>query len=149
MSIKPFSFDDMGRLDYFATKTGAIIVPSCGMDSIPSDLSAYLANKTLKAELNDDPRNYATTSTTAYNVKTGISGGTFASAIYAIEETDMKKLKYARQSYSLSPGMSRLILDRFQSDRMDTKLLGPRYPSSSLTMSLLSQESNLLSVAIL
>ncbi len=102
----------MDRLDYFATKTGSIIVPSCGMDSIPSDLSAYLANKTLKAELNDDLRNYATTSTTAYNIKSGISGGTFASAISTIEETDVNKLKHTRQSYSLSPGMSSLILER-------------------------------------
>jgi short subunit dehydrogenase-like uncharacterized protein len=37
------------RFDYLATKTGAIIVPSCGIDSIPSDASAFLANKALKA----------------------------------------------------------------------------------------------------
>lgn len=37
------------RYDYLATKTGAIIVPSCGMDSIPSDVTAFLANKALKA----------------------------------------------------------------------------------------------------
>ena len=30
-------------------KTGAIIVPSCGLDSIPSDFSAFLGNKTLKS----------------------------------------------------------------------------------------------------
>lgn len=37
------------RYDYIATKTGAIIVPSCGLESIPSDLSAFLGNKTLKS----------------------------------------------------------------------------------------------------
>ena len=37
------------RYHYVATKTGAIIVPSCGLDSIPADLSAFLGNKTLKS----------------------------------------------------------------------------------------------------
>ncbi|KXN89437.1 hypothetical protein AN958_05599 [Leucoagaricus sp. SymC.cos] len=35
--------------DFVASKSGAIIVPSCGYDSIPSDVSAYLSNKTLKS----------------------------------------------------------------------------------------------------
>jgi hypothetical protein len=38
------------RYEYIATKTGAIIVPSCGMDSVPSDLSVFVGNKTLKAQ---------------------------------------------------------------------------------------------------
>ena len=37
------------RYEYIAAKSGAIIVPSCGLDSIPSDLSAFLGNKTLKS----------------------------------------------------------------------------------------------------
>jgi short subunit dehydrogenase-like uncharacterized protein len=35
------------RFDYTATKTNACIIPSCGMDSIPSDLSVYLSFLTL------------------------------------------------------------------------------------------------------
>ncbi|KAF8886011.1 hypothetical protein BD779DRAFT_1532051 [Infundibulicybe gibba] len=42
------------EFDYLATKTHSIIVPACGMDSIPSDLCVYLSNKTLKLHSQDD-----------------------------------------------------------------------------------------------
>ncbi|KAF8718970.1 hypothetical protein AX14_011616 [Amanita brunnescens Koide BX004] len=99
----PWIRDIIMRLDYFATKTGAIIVPSCGMDSIPSDLFAYLSNKTLKSALNEDGQDYDTTSTTAYRINSSISGGTFATAISTIEEIDENKWIYFRRSHSLSP----------------------------------------------
>jgi short subunit dehydrogenase-like uncharacterized protein len=89
------------RFDYAATKTGTIVVPSCGMDSIPSDLSVYLSNQTLKS-LN--PPLDATTSTTAFKVRGGISGGTLASAISIFEELPIRTILAGSGDYSISPG---------------------------------------------
>ncbi|KAF8624483.1 hypothetical protein AX17_007112 [Amanita inopinata Kibby_2008] len=105
----PWIRDIIKEFDYAATKTGAIIVPSCGMDSIPSDISAYLSNRTLKSipesSQMDNTRNaiFATTSTTAYNLKGGISGGTLGTIMTIIEEVDGNQLKYSRRPYSISP----------------------------------------------
>ena len=88
------------RFDYPATKTGAIIVPSCGMDSIPSDLSVFLSNKTLKSLR--PPLDIAT-STTAFKVRGGISGGTLASFMVFLEEIPKDKIRAASEDYSLSP----------------------------------------------
>ena len=86
--------------DYYATKTGSIIVPQCGYDSIPSDISAFLANKTLKAH---SPSLNLGTSTTAHKIRGGVSGGTFSSAMTAIEEVPRYERKEASLPHSLSP----------------------------------------------
>jgi len=87
--------------DYYATKTGSIIVPQCGYDSIPSDISAFLANKTLKAH--SSLLNLGT-STTGHKIRGGgVSGGTFASAMTAIEEVPRSVHKEASLPHSLSP----------------------------------------------
>jgi len=91
----------INMFDYYATKTGSIIVPSCGMDSVTSDLPVFLSNKTLKAFAG--PTATLDTSTTAYKVKGGVSGGTLSTAIATIEEIPSHKLKAAYNDYGLSP----------------------------------------------
>ncbi|KAF9445482.1 hypothetical protein P691DRAFT_777529 [Macrolepiota fuliginosa MF-IS2] len=88
------------QYDFVANKTGAIIVPSCGYDSIPSDVTAYLANKTLKSL--PTPLNVGTC-TTVHGVKGGISGGTISSAITMIEDVPKKDARESAPAYSLSP----------------------------------------------
>lgn len=90
-SIDRFSFEVQyfsSRLDYFATKTGAIVVPACGFDSVPSDAAAYIANKTLKSigpsSTNGEYLD-ADTSISAFSFRGGISGGTIASFMASIE----------------------------------------------------------------
>ncbi|KIM40396.1 hypothetical protein M413DRAFT_446577 [Hebeloma cylindrosporum] len=93
------------EFDYFATKTGSIIVPSCGFDSIPSDISAHLANKTLKSigsSLTGEYLNLGA-STSAFSFYGGISGGTIASAMTAIERVPRRVVKQSRLPYVLSP----------------------------------------------
>ncbi|KAF9529743.1 Saccharopine dehydrogenase-domain-containing protein [Crepidotus variabilis] len=90
--------------DYLATKTGAIIVPSCGFDSIPSDSTAYLSNKTLKSLPSSTGLPlYAGTSTTVHNFNGGISGGTISTALTILEEIPHSDIKFAAKQYSLSP----------------------------------------------
>ncbi|KAF8627620.1 hypothetical protein AX15_004318 [Amanita polypyramis BW_CC] len=100
----PWIKDIIMELDYYATKTGAIVVPSCGMDSIPSDLSAYLSNKNLKSVLAEMGRDDSlATSTTAFKIKTHVSGGTLHSLITTVEDFDPHRLLQSMRPYSLSP----------------------------------------------
>jgi short subunit dehydrogenase-like uncharacterized protein len=89
------------RYDYLATKTGSIIVPSCGYDSIPSDVCAYLSNKTLKSL--PTPLDVGS-SMTSHRLKTGVSGGTISSAITMLEVVPEKDIKDSMAIYSTSPG---------------------------------------------
>ena len=88
------------RFDYYATKTGSIIVPSCGMDSVTSDLPVFLSNKTLKAFAGNATA--IDTSTTAYKLKGGVSGGTLATAISLIDIPPHER-DVALMDYGLSP----------------------------------------------
>ncbi|KAF8808044.1 saccharopine dehydrogenase [Phlegmacium glaucopus] len=93
------------EFDYFATKTGAIIVPSCGFDSVPSDAAVHLANKTLKSigpSTNGEYLNMDT-STSAFSFRGGISGGTIASFMTAIESVPDSVRRETRQPYATSP----------------------------------------------
>ncbi|KAJ7285899.1 Saccharopine dehydrogenase-domain-containing protein [Mycena rebaudengoi] len=87
--------------DYTATKTGAIIVPSCGFDSVPADITTYISNKTL-SETPGAPFD-ADTSVTAYSIKGGFSGGTVSTLISAIEDLTPSERELSAAEYSNSP----------------------------------------------
>ncbi|KAF9478098.1 saccharopine dehydrogenase [Pholiota conissans] len=93
------------ELDYYATKTGAIIVPACGFDSMPSDISAYLANKTLKSLGPSSTGEYldAGNSLSAQQFIGGISGGTVSTAMVVFGKVPKRALKEAGRPYSTSP----------------------------------------------
>ncbi|KAG7091287.1 hypothetical protein E1B28_010335 [Marasmius oreades] len=86
--------------DYLATKTHSIIVPSCGFDSIPSDLSVYIANKALKEV---DPSLDIASSTTVFDKIEGIiSAGTLDSAM-AMRTLPAHERNASLRDYLLSP----------------------------------------------
>ncbi|KAF8963594.1 Saccharopine dehydrogenase-domain-containing protein [Flammula alnicola] len=93
------------EFDYFATKTGSIVVPSCGFDSVPSDISAFLANKTLKSVGPSSTGEYLTVgpSTSGFRFRCGISGGTIASAMVSLDKIPKRIARESRQAYVLSP----------------------------------------------
>ncbi|KAK1922219.1 Saccharopine dehydrogenase-domain-containing protein [Papiliotrema laurentii] len=64
------------KYHFQASKTGSCIIPSCGFDSIPSDLSVYLSLKTLQQQ---HPSATITKSISFFKVKGSISGGTIES----------------------------------------------------------------------
>jgi short subunit dehydrogenase-like uncharacterized protein len=79
-----------------------VIVPCAGLDSIPSDILAYLGNRTLKAFAG--PSTTVDMSTSAWELHgTGISGGTFSSMLAHLEEIPKHKLDAARRDFALSP----------------------------------------------
>ncbi len=90
------------RYDFVSTKTGAIIVPGCGFDSIPADLLVFLSNRTLKNALGPDAQ--LGLSQTFYSMKGGISGGTLATLMTEAEIVPKYKLLEAQKDYAVSQG---------------------------------------------
>lgn len=96
-----FVRDAIDRFDAEAKRTGARIVPSCGFDSIPSDLGVLLLHRAL-----------GKLSRATYVVeamKGGFSGGTFASLLNALEEgrTNRARRRLMADPYALSPDRSK------------------------------------------
>ncbi|KAI0302437.1 hypothetical protein B0F90DRAFT_1809886 [Multifurca ochricompacta] len=77
-------------------KTHAIIVPSCGVDSIPADASVYLASKAL----GHVPLGTSTTSAGLYG---GAPGGTLASFVAILEDVPTNHLSLSARDWALSP----------------------------------------------
>ncbi|KAJ2931520.1 hypothetical protein H1R20_g5585, partial [Candolleomyces eurysporus] len=94
-----------------AIQSGAIIVPSCGYDSIPSDMVPWLANKTLKAYVAANrpgtPFVGLGTSLSAQKHKGGISGGTLASLITSLEDYPKDIMREGSKPYCISPVVGR------------------------------------------
>lgn len=95
------------QFDWQASKKHTVIVPACGYDSIPSDVAAHLANKTLREHLST---NYPGvqgvglhTSISAHKLRAGVSGGTLASVFTAITDVPQMLRKEAGNPFFLSP----------------------------------------------
>ncbi|KAG9312290.1 Saccharopine dehydrogenase-domain-containing protein [Chiua virens] len=98
----PWVRDIIFEFDYRASCCGSVIVPCAGLDSVPSDILAYLGNKTLKEF--GGPSTTVCMSTSAWELHgTGISGGTFSSMLAHLEEIPKNKLEAAREDFALSP----------------------------------------------
>ncbi len=84
------------RFDYLATQTGAIIVPSSAVDSIPADAGVYLASQTLgHAPLG--------ASTTASRMGGAAPPGTIATFIATAEDVPRPLLARSARDWALSP----------------------------------------------
>ncbi|KAJ6593216.1 Saccharopine dehydrogenase-domain-containing protein [Mycena capillaripes] len=88
---------------YTATKTGAIIIPSCGLDSIPADITTYISSKTLRDHFGQ-PVNIDT-SLSGYSMSGGMSGGTIGTGITTLEQVPKEELRVTGQEYSISPSV--------------------------------------------
>ncbi|TFK50767.1 hypothetical protein OE88DRAFT_1659822 [Heliocybe sulcata] len=94
----------ISHYDYLAMKTGAIIIHSCGFDSVPSDVAVFLANKTLKTLV--DPNTTIERTDTAVDVKGTMSGGTLSTIMTTLEEVPKEELRLGSRDYVLSPGIT-------------------------------------------
>ncbi|KIY69793.1 hypothetical protein CYLTODRAFT_442431 [Cylindrobasidium torrendii FP15055 ss-10] len=90
------------EFDYAASKKGSIIIPSCGMDSVPSDLTAYLGHKTLSTGT-QDLNVLVDSSITAYKFHGAFSGGTIQSIVAGFDSVPRRVMMWAGASYALSP----------------------------------------------
>lgn len=92
----PWIFELIKKFDYLATQTRAIIVPSCGVDSIPADAVVHLASQTLAHALLAD-------STTAARFAGGAPPGTIATFVVAHEDVPRPLLARSALDWALSP----------------------------------------------
>jgi hypothetical protein len=91
------------RCHTLAEQTGAVLIPCCGFDSIPSDISAYLSNRTLKE---NSPDATLDSSVTAMQIKAGISGGTMDTMFTVMEDVPPKLRSASIKSFAFSPSTS-------------------------------------------
>ncbi|EGG11873.1 uncharacterized protein MELLADRAFT_101626 [Melampsora larici-populina 98AG31] len=78
----------------------SIIVPSCGFDSVPSDLNTMIASQTLKKLVGKDVGVGRVTS--GVDARGGVSGGTLLSLLGTFDD-GFKAFSKAMESYVLSP----------------------------------------------
>ncbi|MFC6706329.1 saccharopine dehydrogenase family protein [Flexivirga alba] len=96
-----FVRESIDRFQDLANSTGARIVHSCGFDSVPSDLGAFVLSEKVHADGAGDLGD-----TTLYMaMKGGFSGGTIASAMTQLDEirADKDKRRIATDKFALSP----------------------------------------------
>lgn len=93
------------RFHHLAAGSGAKIVNSCGFDSVPSDLNAYLLHRRLA----DDGAGQMTDTTLVAALKGGMSGGTIDSGITQLEAVaaDRTLGRILADPYALSPDRTR------------------------------------------
>lgn len=90
-----------------AVSTRALILHSCGYDSVPSDLCAFLAVQRLKQVAGDRVKIGEVSA--AFSLQGGASGGTLASLLEMLESgPEMQKI--ARNPFCLSPGASSALV---------------------------------------
>ena len=65
-----------------AQSTGTRIIPMCGFDSIPSDISAFLAQQAMQEKFGEP----CVSVKTAFSVRGGFNGGTLASALNLVSK---------------------------------------------------------------
>ncbi|KAF2448155.1 saccharopine dehydrogenase [Karstenula rhodostoma CBS 690.94] len=83
-----------------AKSTGAIIIPECGLDSVPADILAYVLTSHVRKTLNAGTMNV---NMSYFEGKTGISGGTTHTILQLFDKYGMKELGDAMKPWSLSP----------------------------------------------
>ncbi|MBW0520524.1 hypothetical protein O181_060239 [Austropuccinia psidii MF-1] len=90
----------IAKLDNQAKESKAIIIHSCGYDSVPSDLNVMLAVRELKEITGSD--NQVGQVTSGARATGGVSGGTLASALN-MYDAGISTLRKAMNCYLLSP----------------------------------------------
>ncbi|KAE8404932.1 hypothetical protein BDV37DRAFT_103758 [Aspergillus pseudonomiae] len=96
----PWLKDMIQQHDTIARENGSIMIPCCGFDCVPSDLSTWAAANYIR-------RHFGTKTgrvdVCIHSVQGGISGGTLASVLQAFELNSPRHLYKAHAPYALSP----------------------------------------------
>ncbi|KAF2002401.1 Saccharopine dehydrogenase [Amniculicola lignicola CBS 123094] len=96
----PWYYDMVAKYDDIAKKNGAIIIPECGLDSVPADILSFaLSNhirKTLKAPT-------LSVIMTLHAVKAGFSGGTLDTILSLFSRYSLLHLATSMKPYSICP----------------------------------------------
>ncbi|ORY10750.1 Saccharopine dehydrogenase-domain-containing protein [Clohesyomyces aquaticus] len=96
----PWYRDMVEKYHEVAKKNGAIIIPECGLDSVPADLLTYALTTHIRRTLSLPT---SSVTLTLYDLKSGISGGSASTALNMFNHYPLSKLAASFQPWALSP----------------------------------------------
>ncbi|KAF2015286.1 hypothetical protein BU24DRAFT_421588 [Aaosphaeria arxii CBS 175.79] len=96
----PWYYDMLAKYHATAEKNGAIIIPQCGLDSVPADIVSYVVSRHIRKTFNLPT---ASLTYTLYAYKTGVSGGTSTTALNIFSNYSLSHLSKSMNPYSISP----------------------------------------------
>lgn len=96
----PWIYDMIAKYDEQAKKNHTIIIPECGLDSVPADIMAYVLAREVRKRYNTACERAIMT---LYAFKSGISGGTALTMLELFNNYSLSHLGKSMHPYSLSP----------------------------------------------
>ncbi|KNG45372.1 saccharopine dehydrogenase [Stemphylium lycopersici] len=96
----PWIYDMVAKYDELAKKNNTIIIPECGLDSVPADIMAYVLAREVRKRYNAACERAIMT---LYDFKSGISGGTSLTMLELFKKYPLSHLGKSMHPYSLSP----------------------------------------------
>jgi short subunit dehydrogenase-like uncharacterized protein len=96
----PWYYDMVAKYHETAKKSGAIIIPQCGLDSVPADLMSFALATHIRKTLNAPTLAIIFS---LYSFKTGVSGGTSTTILNLFSNYSLSHLAKSLKPYSLSP----------------------------------------------
>jgi short subunit dehydrogenase-like uncharacterized protein len=96
----PWIYDMIAKYDALAKQNKSIVIPECGLDSVPADMMAYVLAREVRKRYNAACERVIMT---LYNMKSGISGGTSLTMLELFNNYSLGHLAKSMHPYSLSP----------------------------------------------
>lgn len=96
----PWIYDMIAKYDGLAKQNKSIIIPECGLDSVPADIMAYVLAREVRKRFNAACERVIMT---LYDAKSGISGGTSLTILELFNNYSLSHLAKSMHPYSLSP----------------------------------------------
>jgi short subunit dehydrogenase-like uncharacterized protein len=96
----PWIYEMIEKYHETARKNGAIIIPECGMDSVPADLTAFAITNHIRKTFNAPTKSVVLS---LQDAKSGVSGGTAHTMIELTSNYSLKHLAKSLHPFSLSP----------------------------------------------
>lgn len=96
----PWIYEMIAKYDAIAKENHSIIIPECGLDSVPADMMAYTLAKEVRQRFNTGCERAMMT---LYDFKSGLSGGTALTMLELFNKYSLSHLAKSMHPYSLSP----------------------------------------------
>jgi short subunit dehydrogenase-like uncharacterized protein len=96
----PWIYDMIAKYDTIAKQNNSIIIPECGLDSVPADMMAYVLAREVRKRYNAACERVIMT---LYDAKSGVSGGTSLTMLELFNNYSLGHLAKSMHPYSLSP----------------------------------------------
>ncbi|KAF2734764.1 hypothetical protein EJ04DRAFT_492775 [Polyplosphaeria fusca] len=96
----PWYYDMVQKYHETAQRTGAIIIPQCGLDSVPADIMSFAVSNHIRKTLNASTLSVILT---MYAAKSGVSGGTSSTALNLFSHYPLSHLLETLKPFSISP----------------------------------------------